>query len=439
MEGKEISFSSPKEAIKSHIGMVHQHFTLVPTMTVCENITLGLKCNGYPFPNRKALDTQILEVSARYGLEVDPKAMVGTLSVGEQQRVEIIKLLYRDAKLLILDEPTAVLTPLETEKFFTVLRRLRQEGHSVIIITHHILEVLSITDRITVLQNGRNAGTVVTSETNAEQLSQLMIGRKLQGEKRKAVVKTTERQGLVLNEVSIQKKNLGPLSLSVPPCTIVGIAGVDGNGQKELAETILGIMKNSGGTISLDGEKLDLLSVSQRKQKGIGYISDDRHKDGLILDMDLCDNMLLKLYAEEGIVSNGFLNRFLIEKRTKEAVEEHSIKTSSLKCPLRYLSGGNQQKLILAREMAGNPLLVVACQPTRGLDIGSSETVHNTLLSLRQEGCSILLISSDLDEILLLSDEIAVMHGGKIMDCMPNDALDLTKVGLLMAGKGIDE
>jgi simple sugar transport system ATP-binding protein len=328
---------------------------------------------------------------------------------------------------------------LETEKFFTVLRRLRQEGHSVIIITHHILEVLSITDRITVLQNGRNAGTVVTSETNAEQLSQLMIGRKLQGEKRKAVVKTKERQGLVLDKVSIQKKNFGPLSLSVPPGTIVGIAGVDGNGQKELAETVLGILKNSGGTISLDGEKLNLLTVAQRKQKGIGYISDDRHKDGLILDMDLCDNMLLKLYGEEGIVSNGFLNRSLIEKRTEEAVEKHKIKTSSLKCPLRYLSGGNQQKLILAREMAGNPLLVVACQPTRGLDIGSSESVHNALLSLRQEGCSILLISSDLDEILLLSDEIAVMHGGRIMDCMSNDGLDLTKIGLLMAGKGIDE
>jgi simple sugar transport system ATP-binding protein len=439
MEGKEVVFSSPKDAIKNHIGMVHQHFTLVPTLTVSQNITLGLKSPGYPFPHRKTLDEQIGSLSSRYGLDVNPKALVGQLSVGEQQRVEIIKLLYRNAKLLILDEPTAVLTPQETESFFAVLRRLRKEGHSVIIITHHIPEVLSITDRITVLRNGRNAGTVLTSDTDAEQLSQLMIGRKLQGEKRVAVVKTTERQGLVLSGVSLSRKNLGPISLSVPPGTIVGIAGVDGNGQKELAETILGITRNSGGAVSLDGEVLDTLSVAQRKQKGIGYISDDRHKDGLILDMDLADNMLLKLYGEKGIVSHGFLERTLITERTKEAIEELSIKTSSLDCPLRYLSGGNQQKLILAREMAGDPLLVVACQPTRGLDIGSSETVHNTLLTLRQKGCSILLISSDLDEILLLSDEIAVMHKGKIMDCMPNDALDLTKVGLLMAGKGIDE
>ncbi|AEV27883.1 ATPase component of uncharacterized ABC-type transporter [Sphaerochaeta pleomorpha str. Grapes] len=438
MEGKPITFSSPKDAIKSHIGMVHQHFTLVPTLTVSENITLGLKSPGHPFPNRKVLDEQIASLSCRYGLDVDPKAIVGQLSVGEQQRVEIIKLLYRDAKLLILDEPTAVLTPQETESFFTVLRRLREDGHSVIIITHHIPEVLSITDSITVLQNGRNAGTVQTKETNAEELSRLMIGRKLQGSKREMISKQNRGNGLVLSGVFLSKAKLGPLSLQVPPGSILGIAGVDGNGQKELAEIIVGIRMHQGGTVSLCGECLDHLSVEQRKRKGIGYISDDRHKDGLILDMDLQDNMLLKLFGEEGIVTHGFVNRLLLRKRTEQAVAEHAIKTSSLECPLRYLSGGNQQKLILAREMAGNPSLVVACQPTRGLDIGSSETVHNMLLRLRKEGCSILLVSSDLDEIVLLSDEIAVMHGGKIMDCLPNDRIDLTKIGLLMAGKGMD-
>lgn len=434
LDREPVHITSPKVAIEHRIGMVHQHFTLVPTLTVSENITLGLKSPGYPFVNRRSLDEKIRTLSHRYGLDVDPTALVSTLSVGQQQRVEIIKLLYREAELLILDEPTAVLTPQEVESFFTVLRRLRSEGHSVIIITHHIEEVLAITDCVTVLRNGCNAGDVETSKTSKEELSMLMIGRKLQREQRQTVALFQDRAGLVITDVALKDGRLAPVSLSIAPGKIFGIAGVDGNGQKELAELILGIRKSQGGSITLDGVSLDQVGIHQRKDLGIGYISDDRLSDSLVIDMDLMENMLLKLHGKKSVKRYGLLDRKALQVHTERAVGEYQIKTSSLSCPVRLLSGGNQQKLILAREMEGNPRLVVACQPTRGLDIGASETVHKILLALRSNGCSVLLISADLEEILELSDDIAVMHGGSIMDVIPNRDVDLTYVGLLMAG-----
>lgn len=434
LEGKVVQISSPKSAIEHRIGMVHQHFTLVPTLTVSQNITLGLKSPGYPFVNRRALDEEIRSISSRYGLEVNPTSLVSSLSVGQQQRVEIIKLLYRNANLLILDEPTAVLTPQEVESFFTVLKRLRDEGHSVIIITHHINEVLSITDHITVLRNGCNVGEVATNETNEEELSSLMIGRKIQIKRREPVVLSSQKEGLVLQDIALPARKLGPLSLTVSPGTILGIAGVDGNGQKELAEIVVGILKNQKGTISFGGKLLNSLGVQQRKELGIAYICDDRLHDGLVIDMDVKENLLLKLHRQKKMHTHHLLNRSALEACARLAVEEYQIKTSSLTCPVRYLSGGNQQKLILARELSGNPGLVVACQPTRGLDIGSSEVVHKELLNLRSAGCAVLLISADLDEILTLSDEIAVMHGGQVMDVVTNSDVDLTYIGLLMAG-----
>ncbi len=434
LDDEVVAISSPKVAIAHRIGMVHQHFTLVPTLTVSENITLGLKSPGYPFVHRRSLDEKIRSLSQRYGLEVNPTALVSSLSVGQQQRVEIIKLLYREAKLLILDEPTAVLTPQEVQSFFAVLRRLRSEGHSVIIITHHIEEVLAITDCVTILRNGSNAGEVVTSRTSKEELSMLMIGRKLQREQRQSVVCPQDRTGLVVTDVALKDGRLGPISLFIAPGKIFGIAGVDGNGQKELAELILGIRKSQGGSITLDDVTLDGLSVHKRKDLGIGYISDDRLSDSLVIDMDLKENMLLKLQGERRLKQYGLLDRKALQACTEQAVQEYQIKTSSLSCPVRLLSGGNQQKLILAREMEGNPRLVVACQPTRGLDIGASESVHKILLALRSGGCSVLLISADLEEILELSDDIAVMHGGLLMDVIPNRDVDITYVGLLMAG-----
>jgi simple sugar transport system ATP-binding protein len=442
--GEAVYFDSPREAISRHIGMVHQHFTLVPTLTVSQNITLGLKSPGHPFPVRKRINRIVADISVRYGLEVDPSAYVRDLSVGAQQRVEIIKLLYRDAKLLILDEPTAVLTPQETDALFGILRRLRNEGHGIIIITHRIAEVLGHSDRVTILRDGKNAAALSTAGTTAADLSRYMIGRDLPGLNRSPVPAAAvpqSRSGLRLSGLSLSEKNspgLGPVSLSIPPACILGIAGVDGNGQKELAETIMGIRTHRSGSITLDGEVLDGLSVLQRRNRGIAYISDDRHHDGLVLDMDLMDNLLLKTHREKNFLRRGLINRRQVRANTAALVERYRIKSSSLESPVRYLSGGNQQKLILAREMEGNPRLIIASQPARGLDIGAAEFVHRQLLEHRNRGCSIMLLSTDLEEILLLCDLIAVIFHGKIMGIVTPQA-DMTALGLMMAGMGAEE
>lgn len=438
-KGKEVDFTSPREAIACHIGMVHQHFMLVPTLTVSQNITLGLKTKGYPFLNLKGVNAGITEVSKKYGLQVDVDAYISSLSVGEQQRVEIIKLLYRDAELLILDEPTAVLTPLETEYFFEVLRKLRADGRSVIIITHRIPEVMSITDRVTVLRDGCNVVTAKTREITEQELSQYMIGRQLDRIQREPVLPVAGREGLALEDVSLEEngiKRLDSLSLRIAPGEIVGVAGVDGNGQKELAEVILGIHKHSSGKLSLAGVDMSSMSVLERKKLGIGYISDDRQQDGLVMDMNLTDNMLLKTHNDRRFIEHGLIKARLVREDTEKAVADYAIKTPGLNTPLRFLSGGNQQKLILAREMAGEPKAIVAHQPTRGLDIGATEFVQQQLLRHRAKGCSILLISADLDEVLLLSDRIAVIYQGRFMGIFPNTKeLNLSQIGLLMAGR----
>ena len=437
-KGEPIAFRSPKDAIERKIGMVHQHFSLVPNLTVSENITLGLKSKGYPFTDRRYLDRRLLEISDHYGLSIDPSAVVSTLSVGEQQRVEIIKLLYRNAELLILDEPTAVLTPGETRDFFRVLRRLREDGCSVIIITHRIPEVMEIADRVTVLRDAKRVFTGDTASLTETELSEHMIGRQLK------LMERTPRQafegdGLVLQGISMQKKEqalLSDISLQIAPGEILGIAGVDGNGQKYLAEAIVGIRKYQRGTISLNGTVLDPLKVSARKKLGIGYISDDRHHDGLVIDMSLNENMLLQQATNEKFLRCGFVDRKAVEAVTDAAIEKFSIKTPSSTTPIRLLSGGNQQKLILAREFFEGVQLIVAFQPTRGLDIGASEFIREQLLAYRDRGCCILLISADLEEIMSISDRVSVMHDGQIMGEFANDgAIDMTRLGLMMAGR----
>jgi simple sugar transport system ATP-binding protein len=437
-QGNEVQFRSPREAIECRIGMVHQHFTLAPALTVSQNITLGLKSPGHPFPSRKRINRMVADISSRYGLDVDPSAYIMDLSVGAQQRVEIIKLLYRNAKLLILDEPTAVLTPQETDKLFGILRRLRDEGHGIIIITHRIAEVLGHTDRVTILRDGKNAAVCVTSNTSAAELSRHMIGRELPPLNRSTAAANTEsRTGLRLSGVASSGKNaagLGPVSLSIPPGCILGVAGVDGNGQKELAETVIGIRTHQRGSISLDGKTLDGLSVLKRRNLGIAYIPDDRRRDGLVLDMSLTDNLLLKTHRESRFLRHGLINRRQVQSGTADLIKQYRIKTPSLESPIRYLSGGNQQKMILAREMEGNPRLIIASQPARGLDIGASEFVRRQLLEHRDRGCSIMLLSTDLEEILLLSDLIAVIHHGKIMGITESSKVDMTALGLMMAG-----
>lgn len=437
-KGEQVHFRSPKDAIARKIGMVHQHFSLVPNLTVSENITLGLKSKGYPFTDRKALNKKLMEISERYGLSIDPDALVSTLSVGEQQRVEIIKLLYRDAQLLILDEPTAVLTMGETEEFFRVLRKLAADGCSVIIITHRIPEVMEIADRVTVLRDAQQVISTDISKLSESQLAEYMIGRQLKLMERTPVERTAEA-GCVLEHVSMQDKK-GPLlqdiSFEIAPGEILGIAGVDGNGQKYLAEALVGIRRHQEGTISLLGKTLDQLDVSARKKLGIGYISDDRHRDGLVMDMSLADNILLQQATVDQYVRRGFILRKKVAAAAQEAMKKFSIKAHSAQEAIRLLSGGNQQKLILARELFDGVKLIVAFQPTRGLDIGASEFVREQLLQYSRKGCCVLLISADLEEILSISDRVAVMHGGKIMGIVENnESINMTDLGLMMAGR----
>ena len=437
-QGEPVEFSSPKDAIKCSIGMVHQHFMLVPTLTVSQNITLGLKEKGFPFTDRRAIDAKITALSERYGLPVEPSAMVSGLSVGEQQRVEIMKLLYRGAKLLILDEPTAVLTPQETHGFFDVLKRLRADGCSVILITHRIPEVMEIADMVTVLRDTHSVVTAPIGEFTETSLSEHMIGRPLQPPQRPDGPEGGG-PGLALQNVGLTQKGrakLNDVTLDVPGGEIVGIAGVDGNGQKALAEVILGIRRHTAGTVRLGGEDVGGLGVRARKARGMAYISDDRHHDGLVMDMDLVDNMFLKFNGDRRFHRAGLLSYKAMRAKTAGDIADYAIKTHSAETPIRYLSGGNQQKLILARELSDEPALVVAFQPTRGLDVGAAEFIQQQLLARRAAGASVLLISADLEEILALSDRIAVIHEGKIMGVVENGSnVDTTAIGLMMAGK----
>ena len=438
---EEVRFQSPKEALENRIGMVHQHFMLVPTLTVSENITLGLKNPGHPFTRRKELNRSIRELSEKYGLDINPEAYVRDLSVGEEQRVEIMKLLYRNAELLILDEPTAVLTPQETESFFSILNQLKSEGHAVILITHRIPEVLAVTDKITVLRDGRNSGDLVTRETDSRELSHMMIGRELKENRpeRRSFSSEESVTCLELSRVNCFDKaqqKLRDISFTLRDGEILGLAGVDGNGQKELAECIAGIRKASSGEILIKDENVSTLPVAKRFKKGLAYISDDRHNDGLVLDMNLEENFILNTQNRETFSSRlGLLNAGEYRRAAEQAVSDFNIKTSGTGSPIGLLSGGNQQKLILAREFYHNPSVVIAFQPTRGLDIGAAGFIREELVRLREGGCSIILISTDLDEILSLSDRIAVMFEGSIPEIVENsDDIDLTRIGELMAG-----
>ncbi len=441
INGAAVQIRSPKEAIALKIGMVHQHFMLVPTLTVSQNITLGLREKGYPFTDRKRVDRKIIRLSAEYGLKVRPSDVIADISVGARQRVEIIKLLYHAAALLILDEPTAVLTPHEVDNLFNVLRRLRKNGHSVIIITHRIAEVMSIADKVTVLRDGHKVASLDIEETNGSHLSELMIGRRLETPPRP----TTESgpasetpirlsaEGISLHGES--KKILNNISLAIRCGEILGLAGVDGNGQKELAEVIVGIRTADDGQIVLDGKDISHLGVKKRKQLGIAYIPDDRHHDGLILDMDVVANLILSTYDRPPFSRKKLLKKNVCREHATKKTLQYQVKTPSVKAPVRYLSGGNQQKLILARELHGYPKLIVACQPTRGLDIGAEEFVHKILLQQRDRGVGILLISADLDQIVALSDRIAVIFEGRITGMLKNDGqVDLSQIGLKMAG-----
>lgn len=438
--GEKVEFGSPRDAIDSGIGMVHQHFSLVKKMTVLDNIILGLRENGVVL-DRKEAEDKVQALAEKYGLAVNPRSRVCDLSVGEQQRVEILKALYRRISLLILDEPTGVLTPQETAKLFEVMRGLRAEGHGIIMITHRLAEIMAVSDRVTVLRDGRVAGCLETKDTTPEELSGYMIGR--------PPAKAPEHRSAVLPEIILRlsgvsiagrhkgKKRLDNVSLAVRKGEILGLAGVEGNGQKELAEVITGIRKATEGTVSFGGETLDAKSVKERFHAGISYIPDDRHNDSLIMDMTVTENMILREFGRAPLSRHGILDRRTVRAAANEAVGRFKIRTSGtsgIDTVVRLMSGGNQQKVILAREITDGAKLIVASQPTRGLDIGATEFVHQTLLAEREKGTSVLLISADLDEIMALSDRIAVMFGGRVIGVLDRCEADVNTIGLLMGG-----
>lgn len=438
-KGQPVRFASPKDAIAAGIGMVQQHFSLVRKMTVLDNIILNLRDNRFVL-DRKQARQRVCALAEKYGLTVDPDAQVGSLSVGEQQRVEILKALYRDVELLILDEPTGVLTPQETAQFFEVLRALQKEGYGIIIITHRMSEIMAISDRVTILRDGKKVAQLVTAETQPDELSRHMIGREL-NESYDVDTPPGEETLLSLEAISLPRKKKGhplhDITLELRRGEILGVAGVEGNGQKELAEIITGIQHPSQGRVILDGQEIQRENVRQRYERGVVYISDDRLNDSLVTDMDMTENLMLRDYCRAPFSHKGLLDRKAMLQTAKEKIQRYQVRssgTSGEATPVRLLSGGNQQKLIVAREIHDRAQVVVASQPTRGLDIGATEFVRDRLVEQRNAGKGVLLISADLEEIMALSDRIAVLFGGRIVGVLTRQEATVEKIGLLMGG-----
>ncbi|WP_230972327.1 ABC transporter ATP-binding protein [Archaeoglobus neptunius] len=430
-EGRRVEFRSPRDAISAGIGMVHQHFMLVPRMTVLHNLILGYKTPSDPLIDEKWVERRVERLSGKYGISIPLYERIMDLSVGEEQRVEILKALFRDVKLLILDEPTAVLTPPEVQSLFSALRSMTEEGLTVIFITHKLKEALTITDRITVLRKGKNVGTVETAKTNERELAKMMVGRE--------VVMKVEKPSVEIGDVVLKVQNLWVrddrglfavrgVSFTIREGEILGIAGVSGNGQRELEEAIAGIRKVHRGSIFLYNR--EITSSSDRSQ--IAYIPEDRIGVGLAPSLTVMENLMLKDFKK---YRRGFsLNFDEMERVAERLIEEFSVKTPSVHVPASTLSGGNIQRLILAREFSRKPKVIIASQPTRGLDIAGIEYVRTRLIESARNGCAILLISEDLDEIFQLSDRIAVMYEGEIKKIFSRNEARYETVGYLMAG-----
>ena len=433
---KLVSIRSPKDAIDFAIGMVHQNFRLVESHTVCENILLGL-ANLPVVLNIKTAGKEIEKLSKQYDLPVDPRARIWQLSMGERQRVEILKILYRGASILILDEPTSVLTPIESKHLFDFLRKMATEGKSVIFITHKLDEVMAVSDRVTVLRSGRVVGTVATKATTKSDLATMMVGRK--------VLFTYERRGEASPNPVLEARNLQVLndkglpalkriSFTVHAGEILGIAGVAGNGQKELAESITGLRDVQSGEIIIDETNTTGRSARFMIEHGVAYVPEDRVKVGAPQNLSIAENLVLRTYRYPPFSKGFLLQRQEIEANAEKLIPEFNIITPSRDAITRTLSGGNLQKLILARELSGKPKLIVALYPTRGVDVGATEYVRGLLLKQREMGAGILLISEDLDEILSVSDRIAVLYEGQIMGVVPAGSANMEELGLMMGG-----
>ncbi len=438
LRGEVASITSPTSAIEQRVGMVHQHFMLVPTLTVAENVALGLPSNRGFRTDLDAVSERILEISEQYGLSVDPSIEIWKLSVGERQRVEIIKALYRDAELLVLDEPTAVLTPQEVDDLFIILRQMTANGTGIIFISHKLHEVLELSDRITVLRNGKVTGDTTPSETNRQQLAEMMVGREVKLAPDKPHVDLGLAR-LQLRDVSVKGDRgtmaVDGVSLDVHAGEIVGIAGVSGNGQRELAETIAGLRPaESGSSVTIDDADLTKAGPARTRAAGLAYVPEERMKDGAVGEFEVSENLLLINHGDPKFRRGPLFDFAKIREHCQRLVDQFSVKTPSLETPTSSLSGGNIQKLIMARELDSRPSVILAAQPTRGVDIGAAEYIHSELIEQRNVGVAILMISEDLDEVLGLADRIAVMFEGRIVTVIDREAATREALGLAMAG-----
>ncbi len=444
IDGEARRISTPHDAIALGVGMVHQHFMLVETMTVAENIVLGAETGGMASLDLNRAAEEIRALSDEFKLSVDPRATVESLSVGQQQRVELLKALYRRARLLILDEPTAVLTPQEVEEFFAILRRMREQGKTVVIITHKLSEVLAISDDVTVMRDGRVVGRVRTGETSAAELARLMVGRDVLLRVEKTDAAGDGAAVLGVRDLTITARDgarrLDGVSFDVRAGEIVGIAGVEGNGQTELIETLAGLAATGHtltGAVEFEGRDITRLDARARRELGLAHIPEDRHRRGLLLDFTLAENSILGDHYRKPAVSgvgDVFLNERGIRERARQMIDDFDVRPANPELPARALSGGNQQKLIIGREFELKPKLLLVSQPTRGVDIGAIEFIHRKLVALRDAGCAVLLVSAELEEVTALADRLLIMREGRVAGEVDPKAATVEEIGLLMTG-----
>jgi len=436
-DGQRVEFHSPKDAIERGIGMVHQHFMLVPVFTVSENIMLGAETTRRGTLDRKAVAAHVRELSHQYGLDVDPLAVVGDLPVGIQQRVEIVKALYRNAEILILDEPTAVLTPQEAIDLFRIMRELTQRGVSIIFITHKLKEVLAVADRITVMRDGKVVGTVKPKDTNEAKLASMMVGREVILKVEKGPARP-EDEVLKVDDLKVHDfrglEVIRGVSFFVRAGEILGIAGVQGNGQTELVEALTGLRATHGGRMWFAGKDMTGRPPRPITETGMAHIPEDRQRHGLVLPYVVADNMVLNTYYQPPFGVRGILQPKAVDSNARKLIQDFDVRTPSPYVPTSKLSGGNQQKVIVARELSHPIKLLIANQPTRGLDVGSIEYIHHEIVEMRDRGIAVLLVSAELDEIMALSDRIAVMYRGQIVATVDAAKVTREQLGLWMAG-----
>jgi simple sugar transport system ATP-binding protein len=437
VNGEKVEIDNPSKALELGIGMVHQHFMLVKNFTVVENIVLGPETQKLNMLDLDSATKKIEDLCQKYKIKIDPTAKISQLSVGEQQRVEILSAIYSGADILILDEPTAVLTPQEVKELFQILRLMRDSGKSVIFITHKLEEILEIGDEISVLRDGKLVDTIKAKETTKQQLTNMMVGREVLFQFSKAEVKSDRA---ILKTEDLQANNdkglpaLQGINLKINNYEILGIAGVDGNGQKELCEVLTGIRPATKGSIWVADQSMTGNNPKEFIQSGVAHIPEDRHKTGLVMNLSVMKNCILKEFDTGKFSKGGFLNFKAIKETAEQVVADYKVKTSSIDAKVRELSGGNQQKIILGREINCTPKVLIANQPTRGLDIGATEYVRQRLINQKEQGVAVLLISADLEELIQISDRIAVMYEGKIMGILGRDEIDIETIGLMMAG-----